>query len=268
VAEAVRAARRSEAQRPARAIPFGGRFAAAYALLVVAFGGGLLVLALLASGGSDDNGPPWSAWKPAKTGFAAAGEIATHVSKQYRTAAEGQQLVAVQAYPPQFNTIPLSGIATRDTTDNGLSTGGLTVRPSDRTLVYVLCGVAASRCALPPAAQVDDVVLRREAVELSLYAMKYLKGVDSVVTFLPPPDTQTLTAVYLRRSDVRANLQRPLAQTLPLAATPPIDREDPGEQAAIERLTRPHWYTTSLQRGAGGTTLLVLNEPVGGASSQ
>jgi hypothetical protein len=57
-------------------------------------------------------------------------------------------------------------------------------------------------------------------------------------------------------------LRRPLAQTLPLATTPAIDGADPGEQAVIERLRRPHWYTTSLQRGAGGTTRLVLSEPV------
>jgi hypothetical protein len=242
-------------------VPFGGRFAAAYALLLIAFGGGLLALALLSSRGGSHSAA-WSAWKPSKTGFAAAGQIADHVSKQYRTAAEGQQVVAVQAYPPQFNTIPLAAIAKRDTTDNGLSTGTLTVESSDRTLVYVLCGVEASRCMLPPQVRVNDVVLRREALELSLYALKYLHGVDSVVAFLPPPDTKTLTAIYLRRSDVKGALGHPLNQTLPLAKTPAIDGPENGETAAIDRLTKPHWYTTSLQRGPTGRSILVLEEPV------
>jgi hypothetical protein len=261
VAEAVRSAPGAGATRASRPVPFGGRFAIAYAVVFVAFGGAVLVFALLSSGGKHDT-TRWSAWKPSKSGFAAAGEIAAHVSRQYRTAGEGQQIVAVQAYPPQFNTIPLAGIARRNTADNGLSTGTITVEPSDHTLVYVLCGVEASRCMLPAQARVNEVVLRREALELSLYALEYLHGVDSIVAFLPPPDAKTLTAVFLRRRDVESALRRPLAQTLPLAKTPAIDGPENGETATIDRLTKPHWFTTSLQRGPTGRSILVLDEPV------
>jgi hypothetical protein len=268
VAEAVRpAARRRELKGDARPAPFGGRFAGAYALLVIAFGGALLAFALLSSGGKHHN-RAWSAWNPSKTGFAAAGQIAEHVSKQYKTTGEGQQIVAVQAYPPQFNTIPLAGIARRNTSDNGLSNGTITVEPSDRTLVYVLCGVEASRCMLPPQARVNDVVLRREALELSLYALKYLHGVDSIVAFLPPPDTKTLTAIYLKRGNVKGPLGKPLNQTLPLAKTPAVDGPENGETSTIDRLTKPHWFTTTLQRGPTGRSILVLDEPVTDSSSQ
>jgi hypothetical protein len=268
VAEAVRpAARRAETKREARPAPFGGRFTIAYGLLLVAFGGALLLFALLSSGGKH-HGREWSAWKPSKSGFAAAGQIAEHISKQYKTAGEGQQIVAVQAYPPQFNTIPLAGIARRNTSDNGLSNGTITVEPSDKTLVYVLCGVEASRCMLPPTARVNDVVLRREALELSLYALRYLHGVDSIVAFLPPPDTKTLTAIYLKRSDVKSALHKPLVQTLPLAKTPAIDGPENGETGTIDHLTKPHWFTTTLQRGPTGRSILVLDEPVTSTGTQ
>jgi hypothetical protein len=261
VAEALKTARPAEARGPTRRIPFGNRFAAAYALLIVAFGGGLIALAVLASTNSKSE-PAWSGWKPTKTGFAAAGQIATHVAAEYRTSGEGQQVVTAQAYPPVDNQAPLAGIAVRNTTDTGLSTGSFTPRNADRTLVFVLCGVLASRCMLPAQARANDVVLRREAVELTLYALKYLKGVEAVVTFLPPPDSKTNWAIYLRRDDLRDALRQPLAKTLPLATTPPIDAQDPGEGTLIERLTRPHWFTTNLQRGPTGRSILVLEDPV------
>lgn len=266
MAEAVKAARRAEARRPARKIPFGNRFAAAYALLILAFGGGLIALAVLSTRDSK-NQPAWSAWKPTKTGFAAAGQIATHVAAEYRTSGEGQQVVTAQAYPPVDNDAPLAGIAVRNTTDTGLSTGSFTPRNADHTLVFVLCGVVASRCMLPPQTRVNDLVLRREAVELTLYAFRYLKHVDSVVTFLPPPDRKTSWVVYLRRDDLRQALRQPLVVTLPLATTPRIDDQDPGEGPAIERLTRPHWFTTNLQRGPTGRSILVLEDPVSASDS-
>lgn len=261
MAEAVKRARPAEPRARARRIPFGNRFAAAYALLILAFGGGLLALAVLSSTGST-SGPAWSAWKPTKKGFAAAGQIATHVAAEYRTSGEGQQIVTAQAYPPVDNDAPLAGIAVRNTTDNGLSTGGFTPRNADHTLVVVLCGVVASRCMLPPETRANDVVLRREAVELTLYALKYLKGVDAVVAFLPPPDRKTNWVIYLRRDDLREALRQPLSKTLPLATTPPIDAQDPGEGTIVERLTRPHLFTTNLQRGPTGRSILVLEDPV------
>jgi hypothetical protein len=262
MAEAVRAAARDKPKRQERPVPFGGRFAAAYVILLLTAGAGLLTLALLSSR-DGHHASAWSAWKPAKSGFAAAGEIATHVGKEYRTSGEGKQVVTVQAYPPVDNNAPLAGIAVRDTTDTGLSTGGFTPRNADRTLVFVLCGVAASRCMLPASARVDDLIVRREALELTLYAMKYLRGVDAVVVFLPPPDRTRTWAIYLRRAELRGLLAQPLTKTLPLATTPRLDEPDPGEAQVIERLTRPHWFTTNLQRGPTGRSILVLDDPVG-----
>jgi hypothetical protein len=268
VAEAVRpASGRVERKSGTRPAPFAGRFLAAYAILILAFGSGLLALALLATGNKHPS-KPWSAWKPSKTGFAAAGQIAAHVSKQYRLSSNREQLVAVKAYPPEVNSVPLAGIATRDTTPSGLSTGSLSIRDSDHTLVYVFCGTVSQRCMLSAQAGVRDVILRREALELSLYTLKYIHGVDSVVSFLPPPDRQTLWAVYLRRGELRNELRRPLAQTLTLGATPALDQPDSIERPQIDQETLAHWYTTTLQRTPTGRTLLVLDEPVNAASTQ
>jgi hypothetical protein len=268
VAEVVTPAegRRSAAKPARRRALFAGRFVAAYGLLIAAFGGGLLALAL--SSGSDRHAKPWAAWQPSKSGFAGAGQIAAHVSRRYRTSTDRRQLVAVRAYPPEVNSVPLAGIATRDRTPSGLFTGSLTIRNSDHTLVYVFCGVVAQRCMLPNQSGVRDVILRREALELALYTFKYVDGVDGIVAFLPPPDSKTLWAVYLRRDDLRGDLRRPLAGTLPLDTTPALDQPDTVERPQIDRRTLAHWFSATLQRTPTGRTLLVLDEPVGSSAAQ
>jgi hypothetical protein len=266
MAEAVRPASRRARRKAERPAPFAGRFLAAYATLVVAFGGGLLALALLSTG-KHEKTRPWAAWAPTKHGFAAASQIADHVSKQYRLSTDRRQLVAVKAYPPEVNSVPLAGIATRDTTPSGLSTGGLTVRNSDRTLVYIFCGVAAQRCMLPANTGARELILRREALELALYTFKYVQGVDGVVAFLPPPDQKTLWAVYLRKPSLRDDLRRPLVQTLPLDATPALDQPDSVERPLIDRRTLSRWFTVTLQRTPTGRTLLVLDQPASATSA-
>jgi hypothetical protein len=121
---------------------------------------------------------------------------------------------------------------------------------------------------LPSQAGVRDLILRREALELALYTFKYVGGVDGVVAFLPPPDSKTLWAVYLRRDNLRGDLKRPLVRTLTLGATPALDQPDSVERPAIDRRTLASWFSATLQRTPTGRTLLVLDEPVSSTAAQ
>ena len=87
--------------------------------------------------------------------------------------------------------------------------------------------------------------LRRQAVELSLYAFKYVDEADSVVVFLPPSsEGDSGGLIYLRRDDVRDELKLPLAETLPTrtaqivgdASTAGARRRRPADRLAPLRL--------------------------------
>ena len=89
---------------------------------------------------------------------------------------------------------------------------------TDRTLIYAFCGLQAN-CAIDSSASVQEQVLRREALELSLYAFKYLKNVDQVVSLVQTVKDGGTSAVFLRKDDLRAELEHPLHETLPLQSS-------------------------------------------------
>ena len=62
------------------------------------------------------------------------------------------------------------------------------------------------------------LLLRRQALELSLYTFKYVDDVDSVLVFMPPtPKGDSNGTVFLRRDDVADELRRPLTRCCPHA---------------------------------------------------
>ena len=88
------------------------------------------------------------------------------------------------------------------------------VRRRQPRSAYRLCG-SGDNCSIaigtPSPSELQ--LLRREALELSLYTFKYVKDVDSVVVFLPPPppsanaEQQTSGTLFLRRERRRAELE-------------------------------------------------------------
>jgi hypothetical protein len=67
----------------------------------------------------------------------------------------------------------------------------------------------------------EQLLLMREALELSLYTFRYLPDADAVIVFLPPrpgvqpDDPRYHRAIYLSRSAVAPELRVPLERTLP-----------------------------------------------------
>ncbi len=117
-------------------------------------------------------GPAWSSWKPSTSGDAAATEIAVHVGRTYREP-NGGQLVRVDGGPLQVAGVPLT-VAQRDSVD----AGGSVRLFEGKTLLYRLCGQGKS-CAISdgkPSLE-RHMLLRREALELALYSLRYMKGI-------------------------------------------------------------------------------------------
>lgn len=242
---------------PARS--YRRRFRIAYIALAVVFWAIVAGVAISVTGGiSRDKAPIWSSWKPNQSGIDAAKQIATHVAAQYHLSSGGRQLVAVQANKPEIQNVPLELVAVR----GGGSSNDVATASAKNSVVYILCGLG-TRCSInvgkPSEARAR--LLRREALELALYTFKYVQGVDSVITFLPPPPNQKPPSwsVYFRKSEFKQELKRPLRATLPAVATPTPATLKPAESDTIERLTRPRWFKSEFQQLQDGSAVLVLD---------
>ena len=87
-----------------------------------------------------------------------------------------------------------------------------------QTVRFEICGLHPKQdCQLPEAVTgaLGETLLRREALELAMYALKYAPSLDNVVVTMPPIDPKTTTtpsALMLSRDQVIDDLElRPLA---------------------------------------------------------
>ena len=258
-------ARQETRAERARGHAYRNRFTLLYFLLAFVAGAGIGALILFVSRGGPEPAPAWSSWSPTGSSERRAAQIAQHVTTAYRLPSGHQLVAATYAGPPtgpaQDGTLQLvRAIAVLpDTTGGRAERDDIATVDARGTVVYVLCGLG-KRCSIaegkPSVAR--HQLLRREALELALYSFSYLDGVDSVAVLLPPrPDGQAATAVFLERSDLRAELVRPLAETLPGRA-PTVGRIPTGERGVIDRATLSRLYSYSYLQAQDGSPVMVL----------
>jgi hypothetical protein len=240
----------------------GGRFMIGYLVIVVMVGAAIAGLAL-ATG--TDNSPSaaenWGPWSPEDDGFQAAREIAQQVAGQYK-GNSGEQLAAITASPGEVQGIPVRYVAIRAGQRARLQAGDVNVLDPGETVLYTFCGLGGQRnCALPGKASVErSVLLRREALELSLYTFKHMSDVQSVISLLPPTqDTQL--AVFLQREHVKDALDKPLTRTLPQSAPFFVDNITPGEAGQVNRYTGLHFFRSGFEVAPDQSVVLNLEVP-------
>lgn len=250
-AERVQTAARSEEEAV-----YPGRFMIGYLLIVLFFGALLVAFAVAWSQRSDDGSSTastWSFFKPtADSEFQRTRQIARFVGTRYQTN-DGQQLVRVIGGPPAVQDTPVSEFLIRDGSSEEKIGAG-------KAIMYILCGTGTD-CALPGTASssADQRLVRREALELALYTMRY-NDVDPVVALLPPDaQGQPGGAVLLRRDDLKAQLDRPLTQTLPTGKAPSALGITDLEGATIDYLTLTNKFLYEFQSAGDGTARMVLN---------
>jgi hypothetical protein len=247
--------------------PHRHHFRLAYGVLALAFWISIGGFAYLMT--RDD--PPasrssWSAWKPSSADLAGAGEIGRHVSRAYRSDS-GRQLVAVQEHPPVIQGLPLEAIAIRKKATTGLIDPNIALYSGRRTLIYAFCGLGRG-CAVPGIeTKGRERLLHREALELALYSFKYLDGVDTVVSLLPPTTTAGSTAVFLRKDQVGHLLDRPIRATLPSATPPPASQYAGREASYVQSLTAPRTFPAAFEALPDGEAILVLQLSAEAAST-
>jgi hypothetical protein len=234
-------------------------FRLAYGVLALAFWisvGGFVLLVTRAHHSASASS--WSTWKPDTQGLAGAREIGLRISSGYMSA-NGTQLVAVQEHSPQVQGLKLEAIGVRRLNSAGQIDPYIGLFHADKTLIYAFCGLEAN-CSIEGSSTAQSQrALRREALELSLYAFKYLHDVDQVVSLLEPVKNSGTSAVFLRKSDLKPELDHPLRDTLPLA-TPPVDTSNDAKEApVIDALTSQATFPAHFEPLPDGDAILVLD---------
>ena len=271
MAEAVVPDRADEPARPNEDLPrfeqrraiHGGRFLIGYIVIVVLFG---LAMGTLAFMSGTDNSPSaaknWAAWSPQDDGFQSAREIAQQISTQYK-GNSGEQLAAITASPGEVQGIPIRYVAIRAGQRARLQQGDVSVLDPGETVLYTFCGLGGKRnCALPGTPSVQrSLLLRREALELSLFTFKHMDGVNTVISLLPPPAQDTGLAVVLQRKHVEEALDKPLAETLPQPAPYFVDNISAGEAREVNRYTGLHFFRSGFEVAPDQSVVLNLEVP-------
>ena len=250
----------------ARRLAYRSRFAAFYVVLAILAGAGVGALLVLVGRGSPSPAPAWSAWEPTGSVERRSAQIADHVGDQYRLPS-GKALVAITYAGPPTVTGPdgssfrVPAIAVRpDTTAGRAESDDIDTLNAANAVMYTLCGLG-NACSIPEGRPTVErgQLLRREALELALYSFHYLDGIDSTLVLLPPrADGQAATAVFLERGDLRAELRRPIEETLTAPLTPGVGEIQADEQQAIDRATRSRLYGYGYLQSQDGSPVMVL----------
>jgi hypothetical protein len=256
----------------ARRVAYRSRFAIFYVALAIVAGAGVGALLVLVGRGSPAPAPAWSAWEPTGSTERRSAQIAEHVSDPYRLPSAKALVAVTYSGPPTVTGPDGSSFQVRAIAVQPNTAGGRAEADDIHTLdardavMYTLCGLG-SACSIaegkPSVAR--GQLLRREALELSLYSFRYLDGIDSALVLLPPrADGKAATAVFLERRDVRAELDQPIDQSLTAPLTPGVGEIQPDEQRVIDRTTRSRVYAYSYLQAQDGSPVMVLTPALGG----
>jgi hypothetical protein len=262
----------------ARSTGFHFRFSLVYALLAAVAAGSIAALVVVLTRPDAVSTPRWSKFEPTGSPIAKARQIATHVSGEYKLQA-GHKLVTILPSPLQTTRflqtdsgpvsveVPISALAVQPDVSTGKhEEGDFTTFNAGTTIAYQMCGfgTTAQNCAISgTATNARGKLLRREALELSLYTLKYVPGTDAVLTYLPPRADQAAapTSVLVARKDVKKILDDPLSRTLTPKKIALGDKA--ADFAAVDKLTLPRLYTYDYQTLPGdGTAILVLTAAI------
>jgi hypothetical protein len=247
----------------ARALGTRARFAIAYLLMGAAVGAGLGAFIVLVKRPGPGPAPAWSSWQPGSSSREAqVFEIANHVGSSYRLAT-GDQLNAVKIGPPN-GAGSVRAIAVPKTSQPK-TLADFDHYDSDKSVIYVLCG-AAKNCSIPEGkpSRARGTVLRREALELALYTMKYEKPIDNVLVFFPPGTRkeQLALSLFFHRKQLSGRLDHPLRRTLPQANPPLPGKISETEQQTVDALTSSSLYRLITIANAPAYGKLLVVQPV------
>jgi hypothetical protein len=255
------------------------RFSLVYALLAAVAAGSIAALVVVVTRPDAAKAQNWSKFEPTGSSIARTRQIATKVSGEYKLEAD-HKLAAVVPSPLQTTRflqgdsgpvsveVPISTLAVQPDVSTGKhEEGDFKLYNAATTVAYQMCGfgTTAQNCAISgPATTARGQLLRREALELALYTLKYVPGTNAVLTYLPPRADQAAppTSVLVARSDVKEILDEPLSHTITPKSSIVLGDKS-ADFAEVDKLTLPHLFTYDYQTLPGdGTAILVLTAAI------
>jgi hypothetical protein len=236
------------------------RFGFAYLVLAVGVGIAVGLGIVLIGRGSDHKAATGAqGFRPTQSGELGAKEIARHVGLKYRQS-DGAPLTAVIGERPNFQGQPLSFYLIRphDAQDPDKD---IAIFPVGNGIMYAMCGFGRN-CATPTTQTPEDaLLLRREALELTLNTFKSDSAVDTVTTLLPPLQQGTL-AIIFKRSDLDPWVHRPLSGLLSGKSTLKPGDVKSEEAQRIDSVSAGSLYTYDAVQGPDGNAYFRL-DPIG-----
>jgi hypothetical protein len=233
-------------------------FRIAYGVLALAFWLSVAGFVVLLMRPNHSAPSVWSSWRPTADGLAGAHEISEKIAPQYK-GENGAQLMAVQEHGAQVQGLRLEAVGVRRLNQEGQINPFIALYHGERTLIYAFCGLQAN-CALQgDSTPQREQLLRRAALELSLYSFKYLKDVDQVVSLIDNVKVGGTSAVFLRKAQLEPELAHPLRATLPLRVAPPVGTPDTKEAPVIDALTLSNTFPAHFEPLPDGDAILVLD---------
>lgn len=239
---------------PDRLRPYEGRFGIAYVILAAIVAASIVGLAIVLKQPGEGSKVQWSAWQPTDSGISGAKQIASHVAGRYRLAG-GNQVAAVFVEPLNIQSIPLTYAVVR----NGSDIKNDVLVPYDEVVPYTICGLGAN-CAIEEGKTSAQRLrlIRREAIELALYTFRYQKGINAVTAYVPPAAGKSAeNVIFLRRSDLKPLLDRPLLATLP-ERNPTNPTTIKPDNQLIDSLTSNRIFRFRYQQIPNGSAIVVL----------
>ena len=234
------------------------RFGFAYFALAVATGIAIGLVVVLV-GRSSGKHEAWSPFKPTSNGLEGAQQIAGYVSRRYRL---GNELLAgaFASAPVVQGGTPIGAAAVR-TGFTKERVQDVRFYRTDHAVMYQFLGTKDDGTIPGTASVARGNLLRQEILEMSLYSMKYLGGIDTVIAFPPPTigsdgKPAVTRAILLRKPDLKAQLSRPLGDTIPPGKTETLGRQTTAEERAA--VAKVQFMQYSGQQLPSGDFLLVL----------
>ncbi len=251
----------------ARKSGYRSRFGVVYFGLAILAGAGVGSLVVLLLKADPPPKQAWSQWEPTGSPTERLYQITNRIPKRYRQ--DGAQLVSAAVNSPQVSvptpdgqlvTVPVQRIAISEE-------GDLTQVDAGSTLQFTLSGTGEGGAIAVGKPSTDRYALiQRQALELALYALKYVEDLESVAVLLPPSKSQDpaagaqqprSTAVFLRRSDVKTALSRPLRATLK-PFVPDMGAMSAVDRRALNTIAIPNTFQYQYDQAQDGAFVMLL----------
>lgn len=259
--------RASRSERARRA-SYRLRFGIVYVVLAAVFGAGVGAFVVLASRPGPAEKEAWSAWRPTGSTAAMVYQIAERIPEAYEVG--GKQLAVATAQPltvpiQELGQVPIQSVFVQPDPLRGFEEEDDPDRYDGPGVVsFNLICFASADCAFAGGKLSNDryTLLRRQALELSLYTLKYVDDAESVMVWMPPTvkGRSDGGTVFLTRKELADELRRPLREILP-SRVPGAGALSELEQGHILRLTAPYTYQVKAEAAPDGTPVLFLTPP-------